>query len=136
MAVAVASDPPIIGILFVFYGKLSCEECLSNFSHFPLHSLCHSNSVCVLSLYFEIIFPKENSWLSSDVFLLFLKHLKCHSHFLQDPGSFYLNLVFLFSSTNEQKNCSTLKGETINNGKCWFFTRIIPKTDILVVPRR
>lgn len=43
-----------------------------------------------------MIFPKENGWLASD-FLSF-EFLRCHSHFLQDPGPSYLNYLFPFNS--------------------------------------
>lgn len=94
--------PPCYQGPFLFFSKLSYEEFLTNFSHFLFYNLCRSDFIYILSLYFGMIFPKENNWLASDFlflsfFLFFLSSCLSFclcvlllSHSLQDPDPFLL----------------------------------------------
>lgn len=53
--------PPCYQGPFLFFSKLSYEEFLTNFSHFLFYNLCRSDFIYILSLYFGMIFPKENN---------------------------------------------------------------------------
>lgn len=89
-----SSLPPCYYGPFLFFNKLSCEDFLSNCSHFPFH-----NPLSFRFYWYLYILKWSFLRKITDLrFSSFSEFLRCQSYFLQDSGPFHLNYLFLFNS--------------------------------------
>lgn len=87
----------------------------------------------MLSLYFEMIFPKKNSWLASH-FLLFFEILRCQRYFLQDPCPFHLfpfNSPELIPDEHKTTKFCLYPEELKYWSASYIFIRMIQKINVL-----